>query len=53
MDGNTLPIKSLSNEWDKVRCKGCLGKFWDAHAGGFFKETIGSPRQTLGCESDN
>ena len=47
MKDERLPFKLLTNEWGKVKCKGCLRSSWIAQVE-FLKERIGSPTTGLG-----
>ena len=38
MNGERLPFKLLSNEWDKVKRKGCSRKNWLAQVNSLKKE---------------
>ena len=46
MNDKSLPFKLLSNEQDKLKCKGHPRKSWLAPVV-FLKERIGHPRQSL------
>ena len=46
-----LPFKLLTNEWDVVNCKGRPRKSWLTRVD-FLKERIGSPRPSLGRETN-
>ena len=46
-----LQLKSLTNEWDKIKCKGRHRRSW-FYPGGVFKEIIGSPRPSFGDKNN-
>ena len=50
MSDKRLPFKLLSNEWDNVKRKGHPKKIL-ACPDGFFKERIGSPRESRGYKT--
>ena len=45
-------LRLLTNEWDKVKCKGFHRKFWLAQVEFSKKKTVGSSRPNLGHKTN-